>query len=343
MRLPEQITPEWLTQVLQARGLIARGRVGSVEPELIGDFSNRLWRLHLIYEGAPGDKAPSTVILKHPRGDRDEDAQTFADEIRFYEELASEASVKTPALYFADSAQQLLGLEDVSNLEPVDFVRGATDEHARLAIDALAKLHAAFKSRISDIGWISSFADPRYRRELELEFGVSWPERRAVLAELAPDFVPLGDALGAGIADGLAPLGEDETLLHGDAHFENLALVRGAAAVPEVLFHDWAALRRGSPSFDVAVFIVMSLPTERRRAFERDLVARHDRILRGAKLARDTAWERYRCGVLAWAVRMVQFSRHARESAGLRLVVRRTACAAVDHRVDELARGARAS
>jgi hypothetical protein len=339
-RPPESLTAAWLSRALRGSGVLQRENVEAFRPELIGDFSNRLWRLHLVCSstaGTDGEATPTSVVLKHPRPDRpDDDRLELAAEIRFYRELAADLPIETPRVFFADAERCWLGLEDLTELEPIDFVRGATDEHARLAIDALASLHASRASRVRELEWIPSFSDLAYRDLLEREFEVSWPERRGLLEEIAPAFVPLGDRLGGNVSRALAPLGAPETLLHGDAHFENLALARGDNGVASVRSHDWAAARRGSPAFDAAVFITMSFPTERRRLVERSLVTRHEEALRAGGVEFDDAWHAYRVGVLAWAVRMVQFSRHAADSPGLRLVTQRTAAAAVDHEVDRL-------
>ena len=85
-----------------------------------------------------------------------------------------------------------------------------------------------------------------------------------------PAFPALADAWSGRFDQSLASLGECTTLLHGDAHSENLPVSREGG----VAFLDWAAAHAGPPAFDLAVFLGMSLPAER-RAEERAWVERH--------------------------------------------------------------------
>jgi hypothetical protein len=109
-----------------------------------------------------------------------------------------------------------------------------------------------------------------------------------------------------------------------------------------VLFHDWAGVRRGLASFDVAVFMVMSFPVDVRRRVEKDLVAQHADALQAAHVrGAPEPWTGYRRGVLAWAVRLVEFvgafsPEDPAANAALAMVLERCTTAAVDLRVGEL-------
>lgn len=331
-----EVTPEWVTELLRGAGALNEARVTGVGPELIGHFSNQVWRLVLTYDRTePG--APAALVLKRPQPSRiDEPGQDMEQEIRFYRELSPRLGLHTPRFFFGHcdipGRVVLLILEDVGAFEPFDWMEGATDEHTELAIEGLAQLHARFWQGVKDLDWIPSFADPEYRAAVGREYDENWSEHRDLILAEAPEYAALGDALVGRMAQGLVPLGAPQTLLHGDAHFENLALVRrGNERV--AIFHDWAAVRLGAPWFDVAVYLVMSFPAERRRTLERSVVARHAEALRRAGIETDAdPWLGYRRGILAWAARLAAFAPHMPGS----FVIARVATAALDHQIDEL-------
>jgi aminoglycoside/choline kinase family phosphotransferase len=308
-RRMRDVTPEWLTQALQESGAL-RGTVKGFELDPIGNFSNQLWRIHLECD-SPADRAPRTVVLKRlKRGSPEDASQELADEIRFYREFSAELPVHTPRLYFGASEQDhaVLLMEHMEGFVALDWWTGASAEHSRLALEGLAELHAHQQGRVAERDWIPSFADDSHLEREAARYDADWGAKREFFAEHAPAFVEIGDALVGRLAASLSGLGQPETLLHGDAHFENLALVEDRAGNSSILFHDWAGVRRGAGVFDLAVFLVMSFPPERRRSVERHLVSLYADALHsaGGREALDP-WQGYRLGVLAWAVRMVHF------------------------------------
>jgi hypothetical protein len=318
--------------------------VTSVELEHIGTFSNELWRVRLGYDRAEAE-APASVVLKHSSPGRvDRVAEGFANEIRFYRDVSHRAGVRTPRFHFGgddgETQCSLLLLEDVGDIAPIHFGRGASAEHARLALEALARLHARWWEKVADLDWIPHLENPDVRASFAEAYDRGWPATRDLHGSLAPSFVPIGDALVGRVPDALAPLGAPATLLHGDAHFENLPLFGPKGAEEGVLFLDWAGTRRGLASFDVAVFGVMSFPVEIRRRVEEGLVAAHADSVRAAGVQWSDPWDDYRRGVLRRAVRIVEIApgwrRNAVAESALRMVVERCATAAADLRVDDL-------
>lgn len=295
------ITPDRLGEILGAP-------VTAVEPELIGNFSNQLWRLRLSYDGKPAG-VPDALVLKQLRPDRGGDQRRgLGDEIRFYQELAPGLPVRTPRLYSASHDPPLLLMEEVRGFRQLNWRRGASEGHVELALTDLARFHAHYWGRVADAGWIRSYADPGFRKVLGETYDANWAERRTGFAAEAPHFVEIGDALVGCVPATLAALGAPTTLLHGDAHFENLALIEPDGGRPGILFHDWAGVVRGNASFDLATFAVMSFPVELRRRLEHSLVEKHTEGLRaaGVEVPYDP-WQQYRRGVLAWSVRLVEF------------------------------------
>lgn len=197
-------------------------------------------------------------------------------------------------------------------------------------MDDLAVLHAAWWNRVGELAWLPALSDARLRRSFQSDFDAGWRAHRTELDALVPGFTPLGDALVGRLADTLAPLAGPPTLLHGDAHAENLPL-----ADERVVFLDWQAPRLGNAGFDVAVFTAMSYPVNERRRVERALVDRHAAAIRQRDIDWPDPWEDYRRGLLRRAARIVEITA-AGPIASLAFVFERCATAAVDHAVGDL-------
>ncbi|MBW2281584.1 MAG: phosphotransferase [Deltaproteobacteria bacterium] len=339
MKLSE-LTPEWLTAALRARGVTRYARVTSVEFERIGTFSNELWRLRLGYDG-PEAGAPDSLVLKRSKaGGRHPPGAGFDNEIRFYESAGTQVPVRVPRLVFgsADAAGGgLLLLEEVTGVERISFMRGASLEHAQQALGGLARIHAHWWGRGDGLEGFPSLADAGFCARVGVAYDAGWQASRDYFVHAGHGaFVEIGDALLGRVAENLAPLAAPATLLHGDAHFENLPRVHAPDGRSEILFLDWPAARRGLASFDVAVFLVQSFPDETRREVEQSLVMEHARAVNAERDASwPDPWIDYRRGVLYWMVHMLQ---DAALTPGQPpwVVVDRYVAAAVDLRVGEL-------
>jgi hypothetical protein len=339
-RQPNEITPAWLTKILRTSGAIEQAGVVSVRVEQIGTFSSELLRLRLAYDRLETG-APTSLILKQPipnPGERPREG--FANEIHFYRDIAPLLAVRIPNLYFADvddvTDEALLVLEDVEELVPIDWRRGVTTAHVQLAVTSLAQLHANWWGRTDELEGLPHLADLDFRNQISEAYNRGWHTSRNYFKEAyGQSFVAIGDALVGRVEETLAPLSAPATLLHGDAHFENLPIIKDKDD-NRILFFDWAAARRGLASFDVAVFAVQSFPIKKRRQVEEALVATHAEVVKAAGVTEwSDPWLDYRRGVLAWMVHMIQ-NATLRPGDASWVVVERYAAAAVDLRVDEL-------
>ncbi len=340
---PPPLDAAWLTAALRKRGLLRKASVSSLDFEHLGSFTNEIWRVHPHYD-TPEGGAPRTLVLKSPQPERAREGEAFALEIRFYTELAHRSPVRTPRFFCgtqeAEGGRAQLLIEDVAGLQPFSFRRGASAAHARCGMAALAQLHAHWWEGVADLAWVPALRDAELRGGWQAEFDRGWRARRSWFAEVVPDFLPTGDVLVGKLAKSLAPLAEPATLLHGDAHAENLPLVEADADAGEhVVFLDWPGPRRGQAGFDVAVFIAMSLTVEQRRREERALVALHADALREAGVDPPDPWLGYRRGILRRAARIVEIAHTFQgplAAGALRMVIERCATAAADLDVGEL-------
>lgn len=101
----DELTPEWLTQVLSERGILASASVESVSREMLGDgegFLGVIARMTLQYDREVSG-APGTLIAKLPRAANramGEMMGAYERESLFYEELAPQVPLRTPRLYY---------------------------------------------------------------------------------------------------------------------------------------------------------------------------------------------------------------------------------------------------
>jgi hypothetical protein len=104
----DELTPEWVTSALRARGVLGSASVTELGKEILGEgegFIGQIVRLHLQLD-RPEPGAPATLIAKLPIGlDQNralgEMLGAYEREIRFYEELAGDVELRTPRCYFS--------------------------------------------------------------------------------------------------------------------------------------------------------------------------------------------------------------------------------------------------
>jgi hypothetical protein len=144
----DDLTPEWLTEVLRADPGLDAPAVESVRAERIAQesgFSSLLYRLHLTGRGVP-----ASVIAKLPADSAARGAMEllggYRRELAFYRDVAGHAPVGTAHVYTArqadDSSDFVLLLEDLRDWDNADHLAGLSIEQADLVIANLAALQA---------------------------------------------------------------------------------------------------------------------------------------------------------------------------------------------------------
>ena len=298
------ITPEWLS------GALGR-EVRAVT--VLDQHSGTTGRARVEVEYATTrDAGPETVFVKLAPFDAQQRA--FVDQVglglaeaRFYREIAAEVPVRVPQAYHSDwddDGRYVMVLEDLSASgcrfpRPRDEDIGTT---AGRIVEELAALHAHFWAdpRLDgELSWVTegmrvSFGRPsRFIGQAVERFGDEMGPAFRRLAELYTERpVQVAAVLGSG----------PPTLVHGDAHLGNLFVDEAAGGRPG--FFDWAMVWRAGGLRDVAYVLGNSIPTEVRRAGERDWLQRYvDRLATGGvTLGFDDAWEQYRVLVAySWA------------------------------------------
>ena len=86
--------------------------------------------------------------------------------MRFYNELAGQASVRVPHCFLAEIDQETTGafvivLEDLGDLRRADQLEGMSIAQATAAARALAELHGGFWRRVDHLDWVPSVVHER--------------------------------------------------------------------------------------------------------------------------------------------------------------------------------------
>ncbi|QYK40958.1 MAG: phosphotransferase [Paracoccaceae bacterium] len=253
---PADLTPGWLSAALARPVTAVRTEPLSHDRAFSGGL---LLRLHL---SGPG--APETLVAKlaPARPDlRRHLAAANAREVAFYARLAADTPGVAGALFAAvdGAGGSVLILPDLSDHAALPLVAGCPVVRADAAVRALARIHARW--------WNAPAPAALPPADLARDFGFAalWPGFRTANPSLPPPLVALGDRLAAGATPSPAPA----TLVHRDAHLENVLFTRDGAA----LWLDWQMAGWGAGATDLAYFLAASLPPDARRQSEDALVA----------------------------------------------------------------------
>jgi hypothetical protein len=295
IRTPEEITSEWLSGVLGDGGVVVTAvqRIGT------GQMSQN----HRIsYTAADG--SASTVVVKLASDDETSRATgvglgAYLREITFYRELAGRIGGPLARCHLAEYDETegwfTLLLEDIAPATQGDQIRGCTLEEARVALVALARVHAPVLGdlAIGSAPWLNqpNPLNQALLRALLPGFVERYGER------LAPEHVRVCERLIASADawsdDRHPPLG----LVHGDYRLDNLLFGDGICHVV-----DWQTVSWGPAMLDASYFLGNGLLVEDRRAHERELVgAYHEALLEHgvSGFSFESCWREYRRQVFA--------------------------------------------
>lgn len=287
LRLPNDIsdiTPAWLTQVLEDSGAASGARVTGYSAEAVADqtgFMNRLFRLHLEHDFAQPD-APRTVMVKLPSTDPlirtvFNSLQPNLREARFYREIASGSRLQTPHSYFcgtdAAAGHTVLLLEDLSDARQGDSVAGCSMAEAERVMSRMAAFHASWwdNPRLDGLDWMPQ-RDAEAGAYQEIYAG-AWESFLGKADDGMPERLrSLGDALLPEIPKIKAMLAKPpRTIVHGDLRLDNCFFPATGGAPSPVVF-DWEFCVRGRGVNDVATFISDAYAPQERRNVESGLL-----------------------------------------------------------------------
>ena len=306
-RYPADVTPEWLSATLSDRRTPVE--VSDVEVAAIGTGqTGATYRVTARYATDPGD-LPPTFVIKLPAQDdtvRDRVVIGYRSECAFYASVADRVQIPTPRCFYCEITEEAMDfallLADQAPAVQGDQLAGCGEAEARLAVTALAGLHAP---SWCDPVWLD-FEGIAFARPDEAGANgmgeVAKMSADITLAKLGArlsleDRDTFSAAMGL-VAPWLLAEYDRFALLHGDYRLDNMLFDPDRTRVSVV---DWQTLGVGLPARDLAYFTATSLDSQLRARIEDDLVADYHRALVGCGVTRydsETCWRDYRLGVL---------------------------------------------
>jgi hypothetical protein len=316
-RTIDEITPEWLTKVLRESGAIDGAEVESFEAATIGDdqgIQGDVNRLSLAYDKQELG-APESLVVKLSVTDDERRAQLASSgsserEVNFYKELASQAGISTPEVYFSgynpDSDHMNIVQEDLGQYRMVEQADDCSFDDATAALTGLAQMHGKWwdSDRLLEFPWISVDTDSeriqgsieRYNARLETCFEVLGEWLPAGFERIARQYAGKIQDVRETFHSGAL------TLTHNDFRTGNLAFDDTDPANKRVIAFDWAGASRAKGARDVSYFMSLNLEVETRRGIESQLQrGYHDQLVdQGVKnYSFDEFLDDYRLGLFS--------------------------------------------
>lgn len=298
--LAEDLTAAWLTEAL---GL----RVDTVTSEIVG--TGQMGSCHRLF--LTGDPAlPATVLAKIPSeeaGTRELMAGAYANEVRFYAELAPTVDIRVPHCFYAgigDAGTFTLLLEDLAPAQVGEQIAGCSPEQALGAVVNLAGLHGP---RWCDPALTTIEGMLPLGPEMGEMLDITYPPAAETFLEMLGDQMDPEDvetlrAVTPLMGTWIGAHADRFALLHMDYRLDNLLF--GADGTVHAV--DWQGMSLGLPMRDPAFFLSTGLLPEARREHERAIVAAyHEKLLTYATpenglagYSAEQCWDDYRWGVL---------------------------------------------
>lgn len=303
----DQITPDWLTRVLQKEGCINQAEVIMVQKSSWSTTTSIISRLELSYSDDAPKSAPSQLFLKISKPDVS--SRFGKKEVRFYNTIA-DAMIDSPlvrcydAVYSPKTGKSHLLLDDLSETHfQAEFPLPPCKPQCEQVIDCLAGFHAFW------------WEHPRLGKDIgELPTENSIRNYIVDIEKTLPGFMDfLGDRLSiyrrrlykralSSLSSLLRHLteGKNLTLSHGDAGLKNF-LYPYNPDKDKVRIIDWQFWNINVGVNDLAFMIALQWYPERRRSMEGDLLRRyHDELLQhGVEgYGWDDCWYDYRVMVI---------------------------------------------
>ena len=190
--------------------------------------------------------------------------------------------IEAPAGYFSSfeprSWRSVVITEDVTETRGASFLTPQSElslEQTKGLLSSMAIWHGTlWRHPVIEGGWLQTTAE----RQAQLSRFLDWGKRSAVGLKRAGDVVPRR-ALerhdeGVRAFERSMQLGSEGamTFLHGDPHCGGNFYETADGAMG---WADWGVCLRGSWGYDYSYFVAASLPVERRREWERELLAHY--------------------------------------------------------------------
>jgi hypothetical protein len=291
---PDHLTDEWLTLALCDTAIGARVIAHQLGDRDDGTSSRR--RLTVTYdEAGVAAGLPTAFFTKSGPTFRTRLVSAAAGlsriEASFYAQVRPQLEIEAPPTRYSAfdpvNNRQLLIVDDMSAAAGAVFgtvlTRTLTRAQAESAVDTLAALHTAhWEAPLQRMygSWLWS----SYEFQATLNVTIGAVKRLLSGFERGREVIPpalyarRGEVAEAMMRSLQINVSGPQTMLHSDVHPGNWYVTRDG----RMGLCDWQCVVQGGWARDLAYFLSSNLPTEDRRAWEADLVARHGERLADA-------------------------------------------------------------
>ncbi|MXY93837.1 MAG: phosphotransferase [Caldilineaceae bacterium SB0670_bin_27] len=320
LSIPENgnsLTVDWIQRALSAGGDLPSIRNIAVEDIGAGSGTiGAILRCGLTYHHDVPDM-PKSVVIKLSSDDKKslriaKLLSMYKREYFCFRQLAQSIPMRLPELLYGDFDSRthrfVMVLEDLGHMEHMDQIIGASAERAMHAIRSVAALHGRFWNRLDQppaSDFLASVGGPRPWLSQLIYLGCLPPCLERFGNLLSVRMQRLAEAFGPRVVDHMRELGAGpQTLTHGDFRLENMFF--GDGRPDDFAVIDWQTSGLiGNGVYDVAYFMVSSVPTEVRRRIERQALEAYHGIVcsMGAKgFTSEDCWQSYRSNILGMLV-----------------------------------------
>ena len=296
LRTVDELGVPWLAAVLES------GEIAGFSATPIGTGQmSQSHRVAITYAD-PDDAGPASVVVKLASEDPSSRATgqglgIYMREVRFYRELAPRIGgplARCHASLIDEDGWFTIVLEDLGDGVQGDQIAGCGAEEARLAMVALAELHAPLHGdpALAGAEWLNSPSPLTQSLVKQLFPGFLERYGERIASEHVAVCERFLDSIDAWTGDRRPPLG----LVHGDYRLDNLLFASGGRPRPLTVV-DWQTLSWGPMMLDASYFLGGGLTVERRRAHEQELLRTYHAALLElgvSDLAWEACWEGYR-------------------------------------------------
>lgn len=285
----EQITPQWLTQVLQAAGVDARVDSFTMQSVGTGQVGENV-RFTLA-----GENVPATVVGKFASDDPVSRQtgialQNYVREVFYYQHLDASVDIQTPTILFTAIHEAthdfVIMMEDLAPGVQGDQLGGCSVDDAALAMEQLARLQGPRWGDVSlqDYPLLSNDkVDPDAPTRQTLYSAVEEAFHGRYDGRMAPEHSALVPKVGARLGEFEEIYTGPPVLSHVDYRLDNM-MFGGPRPLTVV---DWQSINLGSPLLDASYFLGTSLVPEVRGKEEVYLLRHYLDVLKSYKVTMD--------------------------------------------------------
>ena len=357
----EEITAVWLTEALRESGVIGEETAVvslTVEPMHGAGALGQMARLRPVYARF-AENMPTSFIAKYSHADPDTRLMfrnTYATEIRVYQELFDQIPLTMPHCYYSaidiKTGNSVMILEDLGHLRQKSYRQGCSLQEAETVVTHLARHHAQWweSPQLETLDYLDNLPTTVSQETIE-DYQLNWSQFADRVAEVMPDcylptsFLEIGYRYGFQKSEIARQIVDSPTtLIHDDIHLDNV-MFGASKDDPELTVIDWQGCSLGPGPRDIGYFLIASLPVRQRREAEKRLLQRYHTILVEQGVSDygfAQCWRDYRLSFfrnLNILVFMVGFGHVDLKSSYmqgmLKAAIPRVASFAADHRLDE--------